>query len=218
MKKVTSNKDNNFLDISLVSMRCGWLALRFQGKDVDITRDFDESLSDPLPDLVSSLSYVDSDDPFQFSLNHDVEVEFAVKPVDDDSVNIFIRIEDEERVIIDVNITKERYREIIGSLCTSILNSPDYPYQYFMYCDGFEEDDSIYELLDDMFNYLPEDIKDSSELYDRMYSVCLKHLGKKTEWGIECYENTNKMLRKAQKISNIADLDNSEQKRGGRYG
>ena len=194
MKKVASN-NKDYFDISLVSMQSGWLALRFQGKDVDITRDFDESLSDPLPDLVLSLSHLDSADPFRFSLNHDFEFEYVVKPLDDDYVNIFIKIKEDECVTIDINVTKERYREVIDSLCTSILNSPDYPYQYPMYCDGFEESDNIYELLDDMFNYLPGDLKDNNDLYERMYSVCMKHLGKKTPWGAEYYEKTTKMLR-----------------------
>lgn len=173
-------------DISLNCMHYGWLDLRFRSKDQDISLDFDECLSDPLPGLVKTLKHLDTPDTYQWSSREHFAFTFTKKPVSDNYVNIVIDIafltpDDNHR--IDVIISKDHYRIVIDNLCSSITASPDYPYHYPIYDSFFRYNEAVLDIANDIFDSLPEHITNSDEdnsIESRILSVCAKHIGKFT--------------------------------------
>lgn len=200
----------DFFNITLENMQYGWMNLRFQAENVDESLFFDALLSDPLPAFIEALNRLDS----EWVHDHHYNFEFIKKTVDDKYVNIIIKAheyewvddddfdeEDEGKpleVNIDVCITKERYKEIIDDLCASILAAPEYPYQYPLPSEDFEDSDLGHEIADEIFDCLPQNVRDedkNEDLYVRILSICNKYMLKKTPQGEELYKTYTTMLR-----------------------
>lgn len=78
------------------------------------------------------------------------------------------------------------------------MAAPEYPYQYPLPSEDYEDPDLGFEIADEIFDSLPQSVKDedkNEELYVRILSICDKYMLKKTIEGEEYYNKYTTMLR-----------------------
>lgn len=195
------------IEIHIDDLFCGGITLKFIVDGTAYPMSFDEALSDPFPYFANTYQALLRGRDVKWGVNHPDGLGFRMLFQNDHEVEIKLELDVVDTEFDDGYIEKvfiilmsvDQVQTMIDNLFKELLNAPDFPCQ-FPLCSEIpnEQHVKIEELADEIYNYLPENLKDdeakSNQLYIDLDRICGRHLYQITQDMQEAYDDYMNML------------------------